>query len=148
METLKCGLCKKYVKRAQDMVHEKLYKELSTHKSELQQNTETAKGVDELPEAIPGPSSKPDSGDCTQPDPHLITPWLKGKSTAELRKLQENDSVIGPILRAFASKCRPTSQEMSVMSPASRHYWIILDALFCKIAFYARSLLRMMEQVN
>ena len=130
MEPLKCGPCRKCVKRAQDMVHEKLYKDLTTHESALQQDTQTAKGVDELPEAVPGPSSKPDSSDCTQPDPHLITSWFQGKSTAELRKLQENDSDIGPILRAFASERRPTSQEMSVMSPASRHYWIIWDALF------------------
>ena len=129
MEPLKCGPCRKCVKRAQDMVHEKLYKDLTTHESALQQDTQTAKGVDELPEAVPGPSSKPDSSDCTQPDPHLITSWFQGMSTAELRKLQENDSDIGPILRAFASECRPTSQEMSVMGPASRHYWIIWDAL-------------------
>ena len=129
MEPLKCGPCRKCVKWAQDMVHEKLYKDLTTHESALQQDTQTAKGVDELPEAVPGPSSKPDSSDCTQPDPHLITSWFQGKSTAELRKLQENDSDIGPILRAFASERRPTSQEMSVMSPASRHYWIIWDAL-------------------
>ena len=129
MEPLKCGPCRKCVKRAQDMVHEKLYKDLTTHESALQQDTQTAKGVDELPEAVPGPSSKPDSSDCTQPDPHLITSWFQGKSTAELRTLQENDSDIGPILRAFASERRPTSQEMSVMSPASRHYWIIWDAL-------------------
>ena len=129
MEPLKCGPCRKCVKRAQDMVHEKLYKDLTTHESALQQDTQTAKGVDELPEAVPGPSSKPDSSDCTQPDPHLITSWFQGKSTAELRKLQENDSDIGPILRAFVSERRPTSQEMSVMSPASRHYWIIWDAL-------------------
>ena len=65
METLKCGPCRKCVKRAQDMVHEKLYKDLMTHESALQQDTETAKGVGELPEAVPGPSSKPDSSDCT-----------------------------------------------------------------------------------
>ena len=130
MEPLKCGPCRKCVKRAQDMVHEKLYKDLTTQEPALQQDTETAKGVGELPEAVPGPSSKSDSSDCTQPDPHLITSWFQGKSTAELRKLQENDSDIGPILRAFASEHRPTSHEMSVMSPASRHYWIIWDALF------------------
>ena len=138
MEPLKCGPCRKCVKRAQDMVHEKLYKDLTTHESALQQDTQTAKGVDELREAVPGPSSKPDSSDCTQPDPQLITSWFQGKSTAELRKLQENDSDIGPILRAFASERRPTSQEMSVMSLASRNYWIIWDArilqdsLLCK----------------
>ena len=88
------------------MVHEKLYKDLETHESGLEQTTEAAKGVDELPEAVPCPSSKPDSSDCTQTDPHLITSWFHGKSTAEMRKLQENDSDIGPILRAFASESK------------------------------------------
>ena len=125
MKPLKCVPCRKCVIRAQDMVHEKLYRDPTTHESALEQDTEAAKGVDELPEAVLGPSSKPDSSDCTQPDPHLITSWFQGKCTAEL-----NDSDIGPILRAFASESRPTSQEMLVMSPASRHYWIICDALF------------------
>ena len=39
------------------MVHEKLYKDLETHESGLEQTTEAAKGVDELPEAVPCPSS-------------------------------------------------------------------------------------------
>ena len=130
MEPLKCGSCRKCVKRAQDMVHEKLYKDLTANESALQQDTETAKGVDELPETVPGPSSKPDSTDCKQTDPHLITSWFQGKSTAELRKLQESDPDIGPILRAFFSERRQTSQEMSVMSPASRHYWVLWDTLF------------------
>ena len=142
MEPLKCGPCRKCVKRAQDMVHEKLYKDLTTHESALQQDTQTAKGVDELPEAVPGPSSKPDSSDCTQPDPHLITSWFQGKSTAELRKLQENDSDIGPILRAFASERRPTNQEMSVMSPASRHYWIIWDTLILQDSLLCKKFIK------
>ena len=148
MEPLKCGPCRKCVKRAQDMIHEKLYKDLTAKESALQQDTETAKGVDELLEAVPAPSSKPDSNDHKQTDPHLITSWFQGKSTAELRKLQDSDLDIGPILRAFVSERRPTSQEMSVMSPASRHYWVLWDTLFCKMAFYARSSLRKMEQVN
>ena len=142
MEPLKCGPCRKCVKRAQDMVHEKLYKDLTTHESALQQDTETAKGVGELPEAVPGPFSKPDSSDCTQPDTHLITSWFQGKSTAELRKLQENDSDIGPILRAFVSERRPTSQEMSVMSPASRHYWIIWDTLILQDSLLCKKFIK------
>ena len=62
--------------------------DLARHESALQQDTQMAKGVDELPEAVPGPSSKPDSNDCTQPDPYFITSWFQGKSTAELRKLK------------------------------------------------------------
>ena len=77
--------------------------DLTRHESALQQDPQMAKGLDELPEAVPGPSSKPDSSDCTQPDPYLITSWFQGKSTAELRKLQENYSDIGPILKTYAA---------------------------------------------
>ena len=142
MEPLKCGPCRKCVKRAQDMVHEKLYKDLTANESALQQDTETAKGVDELPEAVPGPSSKPDSTDCKPTDPHLITSWFQGKSTAELRKLQDSDPDIGPILRAFVSERRPTSQEMSVLSPASRHYWVLWDTLLLQDGLLCKNFIK------
>ena len=142
MEPLKCGPCRKCVKRAQDMVHEKLYKDLTANESALQQDTETAKGVDELPEAVPGPSSKPDSTDCKLTDPHLITSWFQGKSTAELRKLQDSDPDIGPILRAFVSECRPTSQEMSVLSSASRHYWVLWDTLLLQDGLLCKNFIK------
>ena len=124
------------------MVHEKLYKDLTANESALQQDTETAKGVDELPEAVPGTSSKPDSTDCKLTDPHLISSWFQGKSTAELRKLQDSDPDIGPILRAFVSECRPTSQEMSVLSPASRHYWVLWDTLLLQDGLLCKNFIK------
>ena len=47
------------------------------------------------------------------------------RSASELTKLQEGDPDIGPILRGKLANTKPSSQEMTVRSPAARHYWII-----------------------
>ena len=55
--------------------------------------------------------------------------WAGGQSFDDLKKLQEQDKDISPILRAKAVNVRPCSKDMVTLSPASRHYWVLWDAL-------------------
>ena len=133
-ERLRCGPCKKCLKRAQEMVHSSIYKEIMAAHSELTVATEAkgnkaenAKCLKEVPE--PGPSSRSDVETPEAKQSIATSFWASSRSVEELRKLQREDSDIGPIVEAKLEGKRPSSQDMVTHSPATRHYWIIWDSL-------------------
>ena len=135
MEPLKCGPCKKCFKRAQDMLHEQFYKELEAKDSEAEpqgKETDVAKTVEETKEADKAVQSTSTSGHGREPgqnEVQSVVSWFQGRSALDLAKVQDEDPDIGPILRGKLSNTKPSSQEMTVRSPAARHYWIIWDSL-------------------
>ena len=57
---------------------------------------------------------------------HTVTDrpcWAGQYSTATLRKRQQADADIGPILKWFESGTRPYGPDVCAASPATRHYW-------------------------
>ena len=133
-EPLKCGPCKKCVKRAQEMMHSELYKEIITAQEEQTHitgsNSEEMIGVKCLKEKPkPGPSSQGASHPSEPQRSNLLTFWANTRSAEDLQKLQREDSDIGPIINAKLKDKRPTSQDMVTCSPATRHYWILWDLL-------------------
>ena len=133
-ERLRCGPCKKCLKRAQEMEHSSIYKEIMAAQSELTVATEAkgnkvenAKCLREVPE--PGPSSRSDVETPEAKQSIATSFWASSRSVEELRKLQREDPDIGPIVEAKLEGTRPSSQDMVTHSPATRHYWIIWDSL-------------------
>lgn len=55
--------------------------------------------------------------------------WASNYSMASLRKKQESDPDIGPILRWKESGTRPYGTEVCATSPTTRHYWNSWDIL-------------------
>ena len=55
--------------------------------------------------------------------------WGQTYSMSEIRKKQLADADVGPILRWFESGKRPYGQDVSMSSPATRHYWMLWDTL-------------------
>jgi hypothetical protein len=49
--------------------------------------------------------------------------WPSQFSKSDIKKLQENDPDIGPILKWIKQKHRPFGPEVNRSSPATRHYW-------------------------
>ena len=130
-EPLKCGPCRKCIKRAQDMMHEQHYQDMVSkgHKSiEPSEQTEVVQAVrHSIQDAIPGTSTESGSFEASTTSPG--TPWFQSKTTAELKKLQEGDPDIEPVLTGKAGNNKPSSQDMAIKSPAARHYWILWDSL-------------------
>ena len=131
-EPLKCGPCKKCIKRAQDMVHRDWYQELLKSQVNPQQvgnkkkeNLVSVKVLEEAPE--PGTSS--DSNALERQQVGVLNSWSNTRSASDLQKLQGEDPDIGPILEAKGVGKRPSSQDMASRSPACRHYWILWDLL-------------------
>ena len=135
-EPLKCGPCRKCVKRAQDMFHKDLFpaavqEESADHSEESEKLESTDKVVREAKEAEPqpGPSSQSDGSPRLTRQNVLYTPWANGWTTAELQTLQLEDPDIGPILQAKLTGEKPCNKEMVCKSPACRHYWILWDLM-------------------
>lgn len=134
-EPLKCGPCKKCLKRAQDMLHEGLLKEamLPVCHEQSESNTELDPGGQEVTrtviqdQEIPGPSWN--NEDCTEKGISMPGTRIANLTLDKLRKYQNDDLDIGPIIRAKVSGVRPSNQEMITRSPACRHYWVLWDAL-------------------
>ncbi|MCW4336191.1 MAG: RNase H-like domain-containing protein [Candidatus Thiodiazotropha endolucinida] len=132
LEPLKCGPCKKCIKRAQDMMHQNWYKELTESQiktPEVKSSKESdLVSVKALQEAIqPGTSSQEDEKERQQAT--LLTAWSSTRCVSDLQKLQSGDPDIGPILEAKQAGKRPSSQDMVTRSPACRHYWILWESL-------------------
>ena len=131
-EPLKCGPCKKCIKRAQEMMHSTFYQDIMAAQGEPPAATETKCNeavnincLKEVPE--PGPSSR---SDAESPGKSVVSSfWASSRSVDELRKLQREDLDIGPFVAAKLEGKRPSSQDMVTHSPATRHYWIIWDSL-------------------
>ena len=135
-EPLKCGPCKKCIKRAQDMLHEGHIKEI-TGNVEAEKATiadakdaeaEQVRAAKEEAEPQPGTSQQGD-GNRRMTRQSAYTPWANGWSTAELQTLQLEDPDVGPILQAKVANEKPSSKDMVRKSPACRHYWILWDML-------------------
>ncbi|MCG7868952.1 MAG: DDE-type integrase/transposase/recombinase [Candidatus Thiodiazotropha taylori] len=136
-EPLKCGPCKKCMKRAQDMLHESLVKESILFKPQEDAekapeevvSEEVTRGVVQ-DEEIPGTSTDLDNRNrAIDSEVKLSYTTIANLSAAEVSKYQKDDPDIGPILEAKLSGKKPTSQEMVTKSPTCRHYWIIWDSL-------------------
>ena len=103
-ERLRCGPCKMCLKRAQDMVHSSIYKEIMAAQSELTVATEAkgnkmenAKCLKEVPE--PGPSSRSDVETPEAKQSIATSFWASSRSAEELRKLQREIQTLGQLLR-------------------------------------------------
>ncbi|MCG8112252.1 MAG: reverse transcriptase, partial [Candidatus Thiodiazotropha taylori] len=132
LEPLKCGPCKKCIKRAQDMMHQNWYKELTESQiktPEVKSSKESdLVSVKALQEAIqPGTSYQEDEKERQQAT--LLTAWSSTRCVSDLQKLQSGDPDIGPVLEAKQAGRRPNSQDMVTRSPACRHYWILWESL-------------------
>ncbi|MEW8563647.1 MAG: hypothetical protein AB2541_16175, partial [Candidatus Thiodiazotropha sp.] len=77
-----------------------------------------AKSIDKIPEAFPGTSTEDDSK-AKWSEAELVTSWFQGGTAFEIRKLQEEDPDIVPILDVLKKGKKPTNQEMAVKSPAA-----------------------------
>lgn len=136
-EPLKCGPCKKCIKRAQDMYHEGLLKGTILAESENKEvitqadvaKIKVVRGT-QLDDQVPGPSTQNDPEQDKPPQTDPIIPWNSGWKTADLRKIQSEDPDIAMILEAKLSGQKPISKDMVNKSPACRHYWILWDLLF------------------
>ena len=135
-EPLKCGPCRKCMKRAQDMLHESLVKESILFKpqgdsdktsSELV-SQEVARGVVKDEES-PGMSTETGKNSTVESGASIPYTTIVNLSAFEISKCQFDDADIGPILGAKLSGVKPSNQEMVTKSPACRHYWVVWDSL-------------------
>ena len=137
-EPLKCGPCKKCLKRAQEMLHESLFQEIAEtdagrkQSEPKQEEVKTVKSASKAPDPSPGTSTGEDQVDINQPEIQLIEPWFQSRSLSELKKLQLEDPDIAPALRGLTSNKKPCSSEMATESPAARHYWVLWDLLLLR----------------
>ena len=129
MGSLKCGPCKKCMKRAQDMLHEQFYKELIANEPEVKQQGKEADEARVVKPAEEAASTSDRAHELEKKEVQSVVSWFQGRSAPELAKLQEEDTDISPILRGKLVDIKPSSQEMAVRSPAARHYWILWDSL-------------------
>ena len=150
-ETVKCGPCKKCMKRAQEMLHESLVKDSILFQPQGNNDKTTTESVSKevtrgivQDGEIPGTSTEAGKKDyAVGSEMKLPCTSLANLSAAEVSKGQIDDPDIGPILQAILSDKKPTSQEMVTKSPACRHYWVIWDSLEVRDgALYKRFLRR------
>ena len=134
-EPLKCGPCKKCVKRAQDMLHEEFLKKANSSEEKSTDrvykgtdSNEVARGVVQDHE-VAGPSQRAGEVPIVKKDDLLPSTMIGVATIEEIKKLQAEDSDIGPVLQAKMSGIKPSSQEMVTKSPACRHYWVLWEAL-------------------
>ena len=137
-EPLKCGPCRKCLKRAQEMCHKDLITEAVSgvvdqrqqQHSKTEETEPNIRGVITEDEQVPGQSTHTEDTDSrNQRRENLATTWIGEKTVADLQNAQSNDTDIGPLLQAKMAGNRPTSQEMVTKSPAARHYWVLWDSL-------------------
>ena len=78
----------------------------------------------------PGPQSSPDATEPADVKSGIIsTTWASTRSTEDLRRLQREDPDIARVLAAKVAGKQPSSREMVICCPATRHYWILWDSL-------------------
>ena len=135
-ESPKCGPCNKCLKRAQEMAHRDLNKDIiatenvEVCKDRVEEIEPVVRSIVSEDDQIPGSSTQTeDIGNRNQREKELAATWLSDKSLTELQSAQTNDTDIGPLLRAKTEGKRPTSQQIVTKSPASRHYWILWNSL-------------------
>ena len=114
------------------MVHKDWYKELmvsqvpvSESKNHQEDKMANLRALEEEPE----PSTSSQGNVKERQQVNILTTWSNMRSAEDLRQQQRNDADIGPILEAKLTGYKLSSQDMVTRSPASRHYWILLDSL-------------------
>ena len=71
-----------------------------------------------------------------------MTFWANTRSAKDLRKLQREDTDIGPIIEAKLKDKRPTSEDMVTHSPAT-HYWMPWDFLIMQDGVLIKKILKL-----
>ena len=64
--------------------------------------------------------------------------WFPGYDQGEIRREQMDDPELGVIIGWLESKAEPTQGDISLQSPAVKHYWLMRDQLVFKdgVMFY------------
>ena len=157
-EPLKCGPCKKCLKRAQDMLHEGILKDIALYSSKSddlkdnlnkKDNKEVARVTSQQREQeyqvrkcsefsgpsgsdLPGPSTS-DRSEVSligEDESHSLTSTTVGIISAdELRRYQNEDQDLALMVQSKSVGVKPSRQDMVTKSPACRHYWILWDSL-------------------
>ena len=136
-ELVKCGPCRKCIKRAQEIFHQGLFKGMIEAKEvdngaatkDTESEGRVAREVKDTTELQPGTSNQEDDNRRMTRQSFPYTPWASWWTTAELQTLQYEDPNIGPILQARLTGIRPSNKDMVCKSPAYRHNWILWDLL-------------------
>ena len=128
-EDLKCGPCKKCIKRANDMQHIGL---MNKKFRETEEDITNDKLIRAISEPKPGPSSMPEEKGNQSVGDQTNWSWASEQNQSTIRSLQYEDPDISPILQAKIQDCKPSASTMARYSPATRHYWIIWDVLETK----------------
>ena len=136
MEPLKCGPCKKCLKRSHDMMLQGLYDKVQFPTQKDAEETGSRGPISDQSETIK--PVRPQSDIESQSITYSWT-WAGGLSLEEIRKLQENDPDINPIITAKRAGKRPNSDAVATCSPATRHYWVIWDMLSLRDGVLYRS---------
>ena len=129
-EPLKCGPCKKCVKRAQDLQHpdfrdRKDLQHITTCSSANRNLVLSAIDIRAVSDPKSGSSTSDDNEKHHEKGHQVFPSWAFGRPLAEVKKLQEADPDISPILGAkSAADIKPGSTDMNNSSPATRQYWI------------------------
>ncbi|KAH3755690.1 hypothetical protein DPMN_190388 [Dreissena polymorpha] len=132
MEPLKCGPCKKCLKRSETMALDRMVsdkiedKKRAIHDKVKDEEDETkiqpARAFSNCNRNTPGTSRD-------QAVPENRQPWAAIFSTAEMSQRQQGDAQIRPVIEAKLAGVRPKQDDMLIKSPEIRHYWIIWDTL-------------------
>ena len=130
-EPLKCGPCNKCLKRAQDMIHSDIYRELMAEQGDQSTESESRKGESVDAKCLREVSevATTSQGSAESKQEQVMSFWASTSSKEELCRMQTEDPDIGPILEAKLMGNKPSSQDMVACSPATRHYWILWDSL-------------------
>lgn len=125
-EPLKCGPCRKCRRRAEQMVAEQ---------REICRTGTREDGLSKLQSEKARAVTTRLQGLCTSPDnlsqqqTQGAEGWLWLCSAKEIATLQEKDPDIKPIMSALLSSQKPSSEQVTTYSPATRHYLVMWDNL-------------------
>jgi transposase InsO family protein len=135
-EILKCGPCRKCIRRSHNMIASGVYAKILGKESTLVPNNDSkesnaVRAVNNDRDNLPSTSKAPDD---TSERERIISQVVSfasigGRSTKQLTQLQNEDTDIGPILQAKSNDTKITSEELLSMSPASRQYSLLWDTL-------------------
>ena len=117
MKYIKCGPCKKCIKRAVDMESTMQFK----YKSDDHSGQENEK-----PNQLRAVMTR---GKVDEDNQNLWTSWKGGHSKGQLSKMQENDRDIAFFLNSLRQQSRPTSSDLLLSSPVSIHFANLWDSL-------------------
>ena len=110
LECLKCGPCKKCVKRSKDM------------ESLLYTEPQDGPVPDQPVRAVT-------RSDIANQENKYWTTWRESYAPEKLSKLQQNDPDISLLLDCLKKQQKPAVADLGLCSPASRHYFNLWDSL-------------------